>query len=212
MLVAISLELNAQDNIIKGVRTIPTNPTSSDVVSFSSSSDAFSGDCTYELSVDSIISNFIYVSGKYDGNNKCWGKGANDTIHLGLFSEGSYIAIYQFIDESGHVPTETYICDFVVTESTDITNPTVAASKLYQNAPNPFTQNTQIKFYIPENVKQASLIIYNLQGKQLKQIPVQQRGESAQLISGKEFAAGIYLYALIIDGQKAGIKQMILTE
>jgi hypothetical protein len=95
---------------------------------------------------------------------------------------------------------------------TDIADVAATGCKLYQNAPNPFSQNTQIQFYIPENIKKASLNIYNLQGKQLKQIPVQQRGESSQLISGSEFAAGIYLYALIADGQEVAVKRMILTE
>jgi hypothetical protein len=51
-----------------------------------------------------------------------------------------------------------------------------------------------------------------LQGKQLKQIAIAQKGESTVEISGSEFPAGIYLYALIADGQKVDLKQMILTE
>jgi hypothetical protein len=41
---------------------------------------------------------------------------------------------------------------------------------------------------------------------------ITQRGESWQLILASEFEPGIYLYALIDDGQKVDIKQMILTE
>jgi hypothetical protein len=93
-----------------------------------------------------------------------------------------------------------------------LSNPSVSACKLYQNAPNPFSQTTQIKYYLPESVKIASLNIYNLQGKQLKQIVLNQRGESSQLISGSEFEPGIYLYALIADGQEVDVKRMILTE
>jgi hypothetical protein len=39
-----------------------------------------------------------------------------------------------------------------------------------------------------------------------------QRGENSQLISGSEFEPGIYLYALIADGQEVDVKRMILTE
>ncbi|MDR1371210.1 MAG: T9SS type A sorting domain-containing protein [Dysgonamonadaceae bacterium] len=84
--------------------------------------------------------------------------------------------------------------------------------KLYQNVPNPFSQNAQIKCYLPESVKAASLTIYNLQGKQLKQIPVTQRGESVIDISGSKFPAGTYLYILIADGKKIDTKRMILTK
>jgi hypothetical protein len=95
---------------------------------------------------------------------------------------------------------------------TRILDNNVKSCILYQNTPNPFTQNTQIKFYISENVKNASLCIYNLQGIQLKQIPLFQRGESFQQISGSEFSAGIYLYALIVEGQEVDVKRMILTK
>ena len=85
-------------------------------------------------------------------------------------------------------------------------------TSLEQNIPNPFSQNTQIKFYIPETVKVAQLCIYNLQGAQLKQIPLTQRGAGSEIISGSQFAAGIYLYALIVDGKEVDVKRMILTE
>ena len=88
----------------------------------------------------------------------------------------------------------------------------VIQCKLYQNAPNPFKQNTQIRFDIPENVNLAQLCIYNLQGTQIKQILITQRGASSQWISGSELAAGMYLYALIVDGKEVDTKRMILTK
>ena len=84
---------------------------------------------------------------------------------------------------------------------------------LYQNTPNPFSQQTEIKYYIPTNTKTALLCIYDLQGKQLKQIALAERGEEgAQTILGSEFAAGIYLYGLIADGKQIDLKRMVLTE
>ena len=86
------------------------------------------------------------------------------------------------------------------------------AASLQQNAPNPFSQSTQIKYYLPETVATAYLCIYDLQGKQLKQILISERGESSQTISGSEFRPGIYLYALLADGKEIDVKRMILTE
>jgi len=89
---------------------------------------------------------------------------------------------------------------------------TASGASLEQNIPNPFSQNTQIKFYIPETVKSAQLCIYNLQGLQLRQIFITQRGAGSEIISGSQFAAGIYLYALIADGKEVDVKRMILTD
>jgi len=94
----------------------------------------------------------------------------------------------------------------------DLPDAVVVQCKLYQNAPNPFNQNTEIRFYVPENVKVAKLCIYNLQGAQVKQIVIMQRGEGSQWISGSELTAGMYLYALIADGKEVAVKRMVLTE
>jgi len=98
------------------------------------------------------------------------------------------------------------------TESPKMIDPVIAQCKLYQNAPNPFSQNTQIKFYIAEGVKKALLCIYDLQGSQIKQIVITERGEGSQTISGSELPAGMYLYALIADGKEVDVKRMVLTK
>ena len=85
-------------------------------------------------------------------------------------------------------------------------------ASLQQNAPNPFSQSTEIKYYLPETVSTAFLCIYDLQGKQLSQIPINERGEGGETISGSQFTPGIYLYALIADGKEVAVKRMILTE
>ncbi|MDR1592529.1 MAG: tail fiber domain-containing protein [Prevotellaceae bacterium] len=87
-----------------------------------------------------------------------------------------------------------------------------APATLYQNAPNPFNQTTSISYWLPETVSNASLYIYDLQGKQLKQTALSQYGEGTYTISGSEFPAGVYLYALIADGKEIDMKRMILTE
>jgi len=98
------------------------------------------------------------------------------------------------------------------TESPKMIDPVIAQCKLYQNAPNPFSQNTQIKYSVSESVKKALLCIYDLQGSQIKQILITERGEGSQTISGSELSAGMYLYALIVDGKEVDVKRMILTK
>jgi hypothetical protein len=83
---------------------------------------------------------------------------------------------------------------------------------LYQNIPNPFSQSTQIRYSLPETVATAYLCIYDMLGKQLKQVAIAERGEGSQIISGSQFTPGIYLYALLADGREVDVKRMILTE
>lgn len=83
--------------------------------------------------------------------------------------------------------------------------------ELHQNNPNPFSMDTKIEMIIPE-ANDAKLLIYNLEGKQLKTISVNDRGETDVIIRGNELKAGMYLYTLVIDGQVVDTKRMILTE
>jgi myo-inositol-hexaphosphate 3-phosphohydrolase len=81
-----------------------------------------------------------------------------------------------------------------------------------QNKPNPFSVNTEIEFYLPENVKKATLTVYDLRGKQVKSITVVEREYGSAVIYGSELQPGIYHYSLIADGEVIGIEKMILTD
>ena len=65
---------------------------------------------------------------------------------------------------------------------------------------------------LPEVTRRASIIIYNLEGKQLKNIQVNERGTATVKISGSEFKPGMYLYTLIADGKVVDTKRLILTK
>ncbi len=82
---------------------------------------------------------------------------------------------------------------------------------LGQNAPNPFNQNTTIGYYLPSNVLNAVIYIYNLQGVQIKSIQINDRGNGSVVIYGSELVAGMYLYTLITHGKVIDTKKMILT-
>lgn len=84
--------------------------------------------------------------------------------------------------------------------------------KLYSNIPNPFKEHTTIAFFIPETASSASIHIFNLQGNQIKQIRIDEKGNSSVVINGYELNPGMYMYTLIVDGKEIGTKKMILTE
>ena len=86
-------------------------------------------------------------------------------------------------------------------------------AELYQNTPNPFKQETTIAYRLPANIQNASLCIYNLNGQQLKKYDLDTSVISNSVtVEGSTLTAGMYIYALIIDGQVIDTKRMILTK
>jgi hypothetical protein len=91
-------------------------------------------------------------------------------------------------------------------------NPSItSSSSLEQNTPNPFSDNTVIRFYVPQNAKSAVVKIYALDGSELKIISVSTKGIGQTEISGKTLSAGTYTYMLLVDGKVVDTKQMVLT-
>ena len=82
---------------------------------------------------------------------------------------------------------------------------------LYQNTPNPFTAQTEIRFSLPDNAPQAYIYIFDMTGKMQKQIPVDPSQQSVT-INGYELEADIYLYSLVVGGQEIDTKRMILSK
>ena len=82
---------------------------------------------------------------------------------------------------------------------------------LEQNAPNPFYDETIIKYYLPKNFESATMRFTDWQGRNLKTIQLQDAGEGTISISAKELAAGTYAYTLIMNGNIIDTKKMILT-
>jgi len=85
-------------------------------------------------------------------------------------------------------------------------------SVLYQNNANPFSSDTEIRMVIANDVTSAHIIVYNLEGTQLKAIDVKGRGDQRVVVSANELKAGIYLYALIADGKIVDTKRMVLMK
>ena len=83
---------------------------------------------------------------------------------------------------------------------------------LYQNNPNPFSVDTKIEYHLPPSTNSASLYIYNMNGLQVAEYPVNTFGDGAIIVTATKLEAGMYLYSLIADGQVIDTKRMILTK
>lgn len=90
--------------------------------------------------------------------------------------------------------------------------PLVSSSTLYQNNPNPFNEDTEIRFEISEDVITSTLIVYDMQGTQIRSYNIPERGKSSVTIYGYDLDPGMYMYTLIADGKEVGTKRMILTD
>lgn len=106
--------------------------------------------------------------------------------------------------------SDTMVKSAIVTGGTESSLLTVA--KLYQNNPNPFTENTIVKCFIPAETTLARLLVFNMQGGLMKTIEISGRNQAEVTISGAEFNPGMYIYSLVLDNREIDSKRMILTE
>ncbi|MBS1730017.1 MAG: T9SS type A sorting domain-containing protein [Bacteroidetes bacterium] len=86
----------------------------------------------------------------------------------------------------------------------------VTSVVLQQNIPNPFGNNTSIGYDIPDNLHDAQLMVSDMSGKVLKQIPLQS-GKGNITIDGSTLNAGAYSYSLLINGKVVASKKMIIA-
>lgn len=84
---------------------------------------------------------------------------------------------------------------------------------LYQNQPNPFNENTVIRYFLPDNKSSAQLIVTDVKGsKQYLNLKLENYGNSQVAIEAGELSAGTYLYSLVVNGTIIDTKQMILVK
>ena len=82
---------------------------------------------------------------------------------------------------------------------------------LYQNTPNPFKENTIIRFKLADDINDAAICIFDLTGKTIKKLPISQ-GQDYVSIGGYELGEGMFLYSLIVNGQEIDTKKMIISK
>lgn len=84
--------------------------------------------------------------------------------------------------------------------------------RLFQNNPNPYKENTQIAYYLPENTVSASLMLFDLQGTLISTHALPGKGQGTFLLNAGSLKAGMYHYTLVANGEAVDTKKMILTQ
>jgi hypothetical protein len=90
------------------------------------------------------------------------------------------------------------------------TSKEVELARLYQNNPNPFSEQTTIRFFIPEEYTTAAIYVFDMTGTLITNYNITNQ-ESIE-IDGNSLNPGIYNYSLQVDGQIVDSKQLVLTK
>ena len=91
------------------------------------------------------------------------------------------------------------------------TVPDVDMVKMDQNKPNPFSESTVIGLNIPEKAQKAVIYIYDMSGKQIKSINVENRGNTSITVYASDLNEGMYIYSLVVDGKVCVTRKMIVA-
>jgi hypothetical protein len=78
-----------------------------------------------------------------------------------------------------------------------------------QNIPNPFSDQTTIRYQLPNGTNQASIIVLDLNGKMIKEYAINQNKGEVR-ITASEIGKGLFLYSLINNGKEIITKKMVI--
>ena len=95
-------------------------------------------------------------------------------------------------------------------ESADF-NALATGNVLYQNMPNPFKEQTVIRFSLADDVQDAAICIFDMTGKTIKKLPISSGMDSVSM-GGYELGEGMFLYSLIVNGQVIDTKRMVISK
>jgi hypothetical protein len=89
-------------------------------------------------------------------------------------------------------------------------NTAVSGNVLYQNTPNPFKEQTTIRFRLADDATNASICIFDMSGKMLKKLPISS-GMTSVTVNAYELGEGLYLYSLVVNGREIDTKRMLIS-
>ncbi len=87
-----------------------------------------------------------------------------------------------------------------------------AGASLDQNIPNPFRGITRIGYFLPQGTQQASLLVHDSRGREIKRIRLQEAGKGQVELQTRNLATGRYSYSLYVDGNLIDTRQMVVEQ
>jgi hypothetical protein len=80
---------------------------------------------------------------------------------------------------------------------------------LDQNDPNPFTDHTDISYYVPEFATDVKMYFYNSYGALINTVELTEKGEGTVRVNALNLRSGVYTYYIIADGMVSETRKMI---
>jgi len=81
---------------------------------------------------------------------------------------------------------------------------------LYQNEPNPFGENTAIRYFVPEGLTEKAFItFYDSYGKEIKRVEIKQKGFGRISADTQNLTGGAYSYSIIVNDVVKDTRKMI---
>ncbi|MEM6515886.1 MAG: tail fiber domain-containing protein [Bacteroidota bacterium] len=93
--------------------------------------------------------------------------------------------------------------------SSNSTLENVRGNTLEQNVPNPFSNQTTIKYELQSLNRNTGLMIFDMTGKIIRELPI--RSKSGEItINASQIGKGMFIYAIVENGQELISKRMII--
>ena len=92
-----------------------------------------------------------------------------------------------------------------------LTSSNISASSIEQNAPNPFSANTVIRYHIPLSSGPAKVLLTDEKGALIKTYDLTDKSSGQLVLDGTALAAGTYQYSLWINNVHIDTRQMVIT-
>lgn len=78
--------------------------------------------------------------------------------------------------------------------------------------PNPTNSNTKIDYYIPNESKLASIRIFDIQGKFISEVSIENFGKGVLDLTMNNIPSGVYSYQLFVDKEVVDTKKLTITK
>jgi hypothetical protein len=83
---------------------------------------------------------------------------------------------------------------------------------LRQNDPNPFSEETTIEYFIPDDAQQVKIIFTDMIGNILKEVQIPEKGKGQLNVYASDLSSGIYTYTIVANGITIDSKRMVKTK
>lgn len=83
---------------------------------------------------------------------------------------------------------------------------------LLQNAPNPFSAASEVRYYVPESMTDARVEIADLKGVVVQTIELQEKGLNSVNFDAGRIGNGSFVYTLYVEGQIIDSRIMIINK